>query len=241
MEKKIIISILFLSLGLIVIGQDTIKTPWGTPVIVAEQSDMTPKQRHDLDSLRATSYPTARFLPTLPGDQNYPNPSSTSTFNCHGYAWHMYWLGEEDEFDSPYIMNSSEADNYFDDPSFIECPEAEADILWINSGAHTALTTNDSDTLLSKWSTGPLAIHGKGSLDSPWPPIAPNTVKYYKKCYEEIDGVYYSDISLELCKAKYTSLQINTNVDVEIEYEDWLLIERDFVSGIGSTLYLHPE
>jgi len=241
MKTKYLISILFLSMGSVVIGQSTIYTPWGTPVTVAVQGDMTPSQRNDWDIYYDSLCPNARFLPTLFGNKLYPYPSSTSTFNCHGYAWYMYWRGSANEFDTTYIMNSSEAENYFEDPSFAECSEAEADIFWINNGAHTALTTSDSDTLLSKWSTGPLAIHGKGSLDSPWPPISPNTVTYYKLCYQEYSLNFVVDETRSECAAQFENSSTSNNVDLEIEYEKAVRFIGTFSTGTGSTLYVHPD
>lgn len=241
MKSISIISVLLLFMGLFVMGQSTIYTPWGTPVTVAVQADMTPIQRNNWDIYYISLCPNARFLPTLFGDKLYRYPSSTSTFNCHGYAWYMFWLGSANEFNTPYIMNSSEAENYFDDPSFEECSEAEADIFWINNGAHTALTTNDSDTLLSKWGTGPLAIHGKGSLDSPWPPTAPNTVTYYKLCYQEYTINFNVDETRNECAAQYENSSISNYVDLDIEYEKAVRFIGTFSTGTGSTLYIHPD
>lgn len=237
MKTKYIISILFLSLGLVVIGQTTIYTPYGTSVSVTKPDDMDSDDRDYWDDYYRNRHADPEFHVIWPDPPLYPNLSSSMKFNCHGYAWHMYWFGEEYELNDPCVMSDTEAENYFNDPSFKECTKPDADIWWMNGGSHSAVATDRTDTLKSKWGIGPLATHHKD--DHPYTPVT--SVIYYKECYKEIDGVYYSDISLELCKAKYTSLQINTNVDVEIEYEDWLLIESDFVTGTGSTLYLHPE
>ena len=239
MKSRYIISVLLLFMGLFAMGQDSIQTPWGTTVSVWTQADMTPSQRNTMDDSLEAEYPDAQFHPTLFGNKFYRYPSSSSKFNFHGYAWYMYW--QNDEFDAPWNMHSYEAENYFDDPSFAECSEAEADILWINNGAHTALTTNDPDDLLSKWATGPLATHGKGSLDSPWPPIAPNSVTYYKKCYEEYSGIYYTDNTLNECSAQFENSGTSNYGDLEIEYEVAIRFEGIFSTGTGSTLYFHPD
>lgn len=240
MKTRYLIIIILTLLGISVVGQtsSTVETPWGTTVNVwTPQNDMTLKQRDDMDDSVATQYPNADFLPTLPNG-NPTDPSSSSMFNCHGYAWFMYH--EEDEFDAPWNMHSNDAEKYFEDPSFAECTESEADILWINNGAHSALTTDDPDELLSKWATGPLAIHGKGSSDSPWPPTSSNTT-YYKKCLEKISTTYYSDISLVYCAINFKNTVVSSNVDLEAEYEKVIKIEGTFSTGTGATLYFHPE
>jgi len=241
MRTKYIISILLLVMGLSVMSQ-TVHTPWGTEVDVYEQDEQSSLFRARSD-MKHNSYVIngAIFHETWSDPPTYPFLSSSSTFNCHGYAWHMYWFGDGHDLDDPYNMHSYEAENYFDDPSFVECTESEADILWINDGAHSALTTDDPDELISKWATGPLATHGKGSLQSPWPPIAPNTVIYYKKCYEEYSGIYYTDNTLNECSAQFENSGTSNYVDLEIEYEIAIRFEGIFSTGTGSTLYFHPD
>ncbi len=181
METKYFISIFLLVIGLPSMGQSTVQTPWGSTVNVWTQGDMTTSQRNDMDDSLAADFPNAVFHETLPADDpNDPTPSSSSKLKCHGYAWYMSWRGEN-KFDAPWNMHKEDAETYFNDPSYLECSEAEADILWIDDGAHSALTTDDPDDLLSKWATGPLATHGKGSTDSPWPTTSTNTT-YYKRC-----------------------------------------------------------
>ena len=228
-------------MGLFAMGQDSVQTPWGSTVSVWTQSDMIPSQRKAMDDSLAIDFPDAQFHPTLFGNKKHPYPSSSSKFNCHGYAWHMYWFGAGHDLDDPYNMHSYEAENYFDDPSFAECTESEADILWINDGAHSALTTDDPDDLLSKWATGPLATHGKGSLDSPWPPIYPNTVTYYKKCAETYSTIFSVDTTMNECAVKIENSSISNYVDLEFEYEEGVLIEGTFTTGVGATLYIHPD
>ena len=122
----------------------------------------------------------------------------------------------------------------------MECSASEADILWINNGAHSALTTNDPDELLSKWASGPLAVHGKGSGESPWPITGSNTT-YYKKCSTTRTGAIYSDITLSYCAVKFNSTSVSNYVDLEVEYEEAILIEGTFTTGTGATLDFYPD
>ena len=238
MKSIYIISILLFVMSLSVLGQYTVETPWGSTVNVWTQDDQEPEDRDEMDDDYADEYPDAEFHTTIPDLPNYPNLSSTSKFNCHGYAWHMYWLGSAHEFDAPWNMNDTEADNYFNDPSFKECAKANADIWWINGGTHSALATGTTDELLSKWGIGPMATHGIENDDSPYPITS---VTYYKKCYREASGDYYSDITLDHCKVKFNNTNVHNYVDLEIEFEDWLIIEGTFTTGTGTTLYIHPD
>lgn len=242
MKTIYITSILLLVMGFSVMGQtSTVYTPWGTSVDVWTQQDMDTDDRHDYDDLPYYVFfenNGAIFLPTLPGG-NPPYPSSSSKFNCHGYAWYMYWR-ESNQFNAPWHIDKDEAEKYFDDQSYVECSEADADIFWINNGAHSALATEDPDDLLSKWANGPLAIHGKGSGESPWPTTSSNTT-YYKKCLEEISTTYYSDISVEYCAINFINTIVSNYVDLEVEYAMGIKIEGTFLTGTGATLYFHPE
>lgn len=243
MKTIYIISVLISFMGLFAMGQTpTIQTPWGSTVSVWTQEDMDPEHRYLMDQLYSDYVDEgAVLLQTLPGDNNYPDVSSTLKFNCHGYAWYMYWLDPDDQFDAPWQINDTEADNYFNDPSFVECTAAEADILWISNGAHSALTTDDPDDLLSKWGDGPLAVHGKDQGESPWPITPSTTVTYYKKCLYEVTGEVDADDYLELCGVKFNNTSVLNYVDLEIEYEEGVVIEGAFTTGTGATLYLHPD
>ncbi len=238
MKTKYIISVFLLVLGMSVIGQ-TVYTPWGTIVSVwTPQDDMIPSQRDQMDQDHSDYEDDgAYFHNTLYGDSNYPWPSSTSKFNCHGYAWYMYWRGSYQEFNAPWNMNTTEADNYFTDPSFIECTKSEADIWWINGGTHSAVATSVTDRLKSKWGTGPLATHHKDN--QPNAPIY--SVNYYKVCLYEATGDIYSDITMDYCAVKLTDTSVSNYVDLEIEYEKGVLINGPFSTGSGSTLYFHPN
>jgi len=236
MKTKYFISIFLNIMGLSVMGQSTVQTPWGTTVDVWTQNDMTLQQRNDMDDSLAVEYPYADFLPTLP-DGNPSDPSSTSKFNCHGYAWYMYW--QEDEFDDPWNMNYTEAENYFNDPSYKVCSQAEADIWWINGGSHSALSTETSGILLSKWGTGSLATHGTGNNDSPYPITS---VTHYKKCSKTYNNrTFIDDEDIVVCAVKIVNSSISSYVDLDIEYEEAVLIEGPFATQIGAELYIHPE
>jgi hypothetical protein len=206
-------------------------------VYVWEPDELLLSSRVYWEDYYKSRYPSAEYHKTWPVYPQYPNLSSSGRFNCHGYAWHMYWFGEYDELDEPVKMDYTEAENYFEDPSFVECTQAEADIWWINGGSHSAVATDNPAYLKSKWADGPLATH----LISyqPWPPTMSLTT-FYKVCLEEVTATYFSDDDLEFCSVKYKNSIVSSNVDLDIEFEKGFLIEGTFSTGAGATLYIHP-
>jgi len=240
MKTNYIISMLLSVMGLTVMGQYSVQTPWGTSVnvtYVAPQDELDLTSRLHWDSIREQQHPDADFQPTWSAYLQYPNLSSTNRFNCHGYAWHMYWFGEDYELDEPYNMTYSEAENYFDDPSFKACIQAEADIWVFNGGTHSAVATDQPSELKSKWDIGPLAVHDFD--DHPYTPIV--TTVFYKKCLEEVTATYFSDIALNYCAVRFSNTTVSSYVDLEVEYEEGIQITGTFSTGTGATLYFHPD
>ncbi len=237
MKTKYIISILLLVMGMSTIGQ-TVYTPWGTPVDVTEPNEGDIDGRLYWENLRRGQWPNAEYHTTWPVYPLYPYLSSTFKFNCHGYAWHMFWFGEDDELDEPVKMTLAEAENYFDDPSFMECAQSEADIWWINGGSHSAVATDNPAFLKSKWADGPLATHR--IAESPYPPNMSYTT-FYKKCSYKITNTYDTDITLNFCAIHLHNSSVLNYVDLEIEYEKGVLIDGTFSTGTGATLYFHPD
>jgi len=237
MRYIFLISIILFVTGISVCGQNpTVKTPYGTEVDVYEQPEGTDGDRYFIDSVRAIYYPSAVFIPTYPSIPDYPDLSSTQTFNCHGYAWHMSKddpLGED--LSDPYVMGPTDAETYFTDPSYKECVKADAQIWWINDGSHSALATSTVDYLKSKWDNGPLAYHHKNHS-----PYTLNSVKYYKRCFYRLTGLFDVDYDEDHCKVELLDASVYNNVDLTIEYEDWVRINNDFSTGTGATLDIHP-
>ncbi len=218
----------------------TIYTPKGTAVSVSIQSENTYDERELQDSVRQASFPNVDFLPTYedPDYKHYPIPSSSSQFNCHGYAWAMC-EGDYDNhtLNDPYVMARSDADNYFQDGSFVTCSESEADVAWYSTGDHTALTTNEIDYLQSKWDDGPLAYHLKD--DSPY---TYENIVFYKRCYFYEELINYSGTeSDEYCSADIGEIVISASSNVTIEFEKWITFEKNVSIGAGTTLLINKK
>ena len=241
MKLIYILSILLFVTEISVCSQSTVVTrytPYGTDVAVdSVWEDDTPANRYNYDQNRASQYPDAVFYSTYPVIPGYSDLSSTKLFNCHGYAWHIT-SGDPSvtDYSDPVVMGDSKASKYFNDPSYKECVKADADIWWINGGSHSALATSTTDYLKSKWDDGPLAFHHKDQS-----PYTINTVTYYKKCYVEYTGAFGVDDTMNECAVQFENSSISNNVDLEIEYEDFVIIEGTFTTGTGATLYIHPD
>ncbi len=241
MRKRHITSC-FLSLAVItVFGQGSIDTivhtPYGNEVDATYVPvDANPSERHFLDSIRADSFPNAIFYPTYPDIPSYPDLSSTYRFNCHGYAWHMtkgdYSI---EDFTDPVVMVYEYAELYFtNDPSFKECEVSEANIWWINDGAHSALATSSENHLKSKWDNGPLAYHHKNES-----PYSISSVSFYKLCFKRLTKYYSSYEFEDCCKLELLNSYINDEGNVDIEFEDWVELTGTFTVEEGAELFIH--
>ncbi|MEK7718446.1 MAG: hypothetical protein AAB347_02365 [Bacteroidota bacterium] len=127
--------------------------------------------RSYFDNYFATAYPNAVQITT------YDGFSSTRRFNCHGYAWHISeggsdrWIG----LGSPY--DNDPEYGYWDDGSYVEVIGSvpyPGKVNW-SSGDHSAITTENSGILISKWNEYPLMRHAWD--DSPY---GTSNLKYYK-------------------------------------------------------------
>lgn len=237
MKTKYLFCSLLLIIGVSMTGQ-TVSTPWGTEVSVTEPGEGDLSGRLYYENQAKTAHPNADYHKTWPVLPDYPNLSSTFRFNCHGYAWHMFWFGEDDELDEPVKMTLTEAEKYFNDGSFIECTQSEAEIWWINGGSHSAVALDNPAYLKSKWADGPLVTHLIN--DQPYIPDM-NYTSFYKQCYKEYSGGYTYDITLNECSAQFENSGTSNYVDLEIQYEVAIRFIGVFSTGTGSTLYFHPN
>ena len=109
-------------------------------------------------------------------DIQYPNAQkmqeSTTTYNCHAYAWSVseggqpVWMG----------LSSNPTSIYWTDGSYIEVtnPEDANKVSYANDN-HSAITTSETDFFISKWGAWPLMKHQKNDC-----PYNSSILKYYK-------------------------------------------------------------
>jgi hypothetical protein len=106
----------------------------------------------------------------------YPNATivdnASSTYNCHGYAWHSSNGGTR------YWINTPGDDTYWNDGSYVQlsspAPAPLATKVSYSSDDHSAITTTTSNIFISKWGQWPLMQHA-----STYTPYNSSNLKYY--------------------------------------------------------------
>jgi hypothetical protein len=87
--------------------------------------------------------------------------ASSGTYNCHGYAWHMYRGGEE------IVIDGDDISQYWMDGSYRKIDKNEVvkgDIIVITdpdnpTSVHSAVVADKPGWCISKWHDGPLFLH----------------------------------------------------------------------------------
>ena len=122
-----------------------------------------------------TNFPSATFI-----------ANSSTTYNCHSYAWNMKWGGP-----TCWLMQSPDLHYYWDDCSYALTNDIGVDVIFYHNGDHSAVKSSVSGQYESKWGSAPLMRHA--------PDYGPSTYnmsdrKYYRKNPLVINGeyVYYS-------------------------------------------------
>jgi hypothetical protein len=209
------------------------KTPWGWNVLTdSGVPEMSYNDREEADEYYMSRWPYETYI------NYYGQYSSTGRFNCHGFAWFMSEIAEGEGKDDPRIINNFGNFAYIEDEiSYKQVyTEEEADIVWWNTGDHSAITTATDYVWTSKWtSSGPLVTHSWNSS-----PFGTSNLEYYKRCFYRESMDMSIDCTYEYCKVEFENSSILANVNIEIKYEDWVLIDGTFATNSGATLYIHP-
>lgn len=166
----IIISCLLCSNPIWADRQSNVQTPKGSSVEAWILDEMSNDDILMWNSHFTSRYPAAEML-----------APSTNAYNCHGYAWHMSeggdarWIGKD---------RTTDEDIYMSDGSYIEVPAGTSlrKVSYQNAD-HSAITTGQSNMLISKWSYGPLMRHAPD--DSPF---TYSSLRYYIKYTEFSEG-----------------------------------------------------
>ncbi len=162
--------------------------------------------------------------------------NSTMYYNCHGYAWYdiegrmsqsdLRWINDVDEYSNP-IYNVTK---YYSgtNKSYTEVGTSTNHLrVSYFPRDHSAVTTEDEDSLISKWAWGPLVKHPIAQC-----PFYPNSqIKYYR-LWPQIDGT-----ETALCQDQERTFTSNTTISGSTyawSKDNNLL---DYVSGAGTTSY----
>ena len=163
-KKKIIFLLAFCSILNIALSQTavTIYTPKGSVVPDTYLNpELSSSQIVAFNNYVATNYPNATRL-----------TDASSTYNCHGYAWHIteggsnVWIG---------YNTSTAEDIYWNDGSYMEiCSQQYPAKVSYASDNHSAVTTSTIDIFRSKWGDYPVMQHEKS-----YTPYNSSVLKYY--------------------------------------------------------------
>ncbi|MFO7852071.1 MAG: T9SS type A sorting domain-containing protein [Bacteroidota bacterium] len=162
--------------------------------------------------------------------------NSTKYYNCHGYAWHniegrmgqsdLRWINDVDIYGAP-IYNVTKY--YLGANKSYEETESVVNHLRVSyfPRDHSAVTTEDQDSVISKWANGPLVKHTLAQC-----PFYQNSqIKYYK-LFPGIDGS-----SSELCVNQERTFTSNTSITGSTYSWTRNTSLLDYVSGAGTTDY----
>ena len=135
-------------------------TPNGSVVHAAIQNDNPLHVRQQQDITFMMGYPNAQVLYYVHGSTN---PSSSLTYNCHGYAWIYEGYSSLNKITRWHEVNPPEYGvmNYINDGSYVEVTRKlpNAKVLWYPNSHSAVISANDTNKLISKWDFGPLVMH----------------------------------------------------------------------------------
>ena len=140
----------------------TVYTPNGTLVndTYYRSEELSASQKASHDQYCTTTYSQATLI-----------SSSTTTYNCHAYAWYMteggsaVWMG--------WTINPTNV--YWLDGSYISTTGAATKVSYLSDN-HSAVTTSTPNIFISKWGEYALMRHPKAHC-----PFDASSLKYMKK------------------------------------------------------------
>ena len=130
----------------------TVYTLYGTPVEGLIRSELSPNEISLTDSYYQNTFPNAVFL-----------SSSSTTYNCHSYAWNMTDGGQTCWINHNLSNNptlNSNLKKYWSDPiGYKETTETNAMKIHYYNSDHSAIKSSVSGMYESKWGSAPLMRH----------------------------------------------------------------------------------
>jgi hypothetical protein len=209
-----------------------IQTPKGTIVATLLCCDSHPSVRDSLDNHFKVAFPNAIQIPT------YDGYSSTSKFQCHGYAWIRVEQGTDR------WLEPANVGIYVSDGSYVQVfsETFPAKISWTNVD-HSGITTSDIGWVISKWYIGPLCWH-RWDYSPYGTPDSPPTLKYYVRNCGNTGSLI---INLEnqtittnqtstACSINVKNVTVSNNAKLILDAENEVNIINDFEIQLGSEL-----
>ena len=156
----------------------TLTTTFGRTVTgLVGLPELTDSEKSSLDSYYRRNYPSATLL-----------ASSTSTYNCHSYAWNMSEMGvtcwingsniSQPDLDGTVSANDDNISSYWYDGLYSMTIDSKALKIYYYRGDHSAIQSTVSGKYESKWGKGPLMRHSPKNCPSIY---HSNYRSYFKK------------------------------------------------------------
>jgi hypothetical protein len=119
-------------------------TPNGSTVEAFNNPEMSPSDITYYTEQCRNSYPQAEVL-----------ANASATYNCHSYAWNLTEGGSI----VCWLNQSPDLHKYWDDGSYIETTEGNAEKIFYYAGDHSAVASSIPGKYESKWGSMPLMRH----------------------------------------------------------------------------------
>jgi hypothetical protein len=194
----------------------TIYTPKNSPLYEHTRPELLePEDKEDISEEMEYYYQQATEIDP---------PSSTTTFNCHAYAWHISEGGSTCTI--AYYYGDTDESAYWNDYSYIETTETYASKVSYLSDDHSAIQTSTQGIYRSKWGDYPIMQHAYN-----YGPYDYSSRKYYRL------NPYVTGSSTELCET--VERTFSSNMAISGSTYSWTKDNNylDYVSGAGTTDY----
>jgi hypothetical protein len=167
--------------------------------------------------------------------------SSTTKFQCHGYAWIRVDYGVDRWIEPGFY---SDLGKFISDDSYVRVDSETfpAKISWTNTD-HSGITTPESGLVISKWLIGPLCRHRWDNSPYGTPDSPPSLIYYVRNC----DNTGTLIINLEnqtittnqthtACSINVKNVKVSNNSKLILDAENEFNIIGEFEVELGSEL-----
>ena len=154
--KRVLFIILFFNISLYIFSEryGTVYTPTGKSVeAIFDKEEYNSSDRQMINAYYISTYPQAIFL-----------ESSTKTYNCHAFAWHIWensticWINQLKHDRTPNLSTY-----WTNNGGYRETTASRAEKIFYYLGDHSAVPSPDFDGMYeSKWGSGPRMAHAPG-------------------------------------------------------------------------------
>ncbi len=207
----------------------TVYTTFGKPVEVFSRSDAG-FNADSINQLYINAFPQAEFV-----------GSSTMTYNCHYYAWHMrdggsgtYWMNC-----GPNQYNPSNISKYWTNDYYGQVSSTYATKIHYYSSDHSAVVSSVSGMYESKWGDGPVMRHAPGY--GPYPNMSNRHYYAHMDYHGLLDPNGYGETYVDITNL-YLAPYLGNNI-----YGEWIIYngkgeEEGYTqspSGSSNTVVFH--